>query len=118
MYPTAYDYTYCISDVIYCLCIRCWYNGHQIGPRVAQKCAVRWTSRGGPAKRTTPRPAPYAQPVASVRQRAGRSPLQPPRGCTTPAPRSDGGQPCGRPWEEQRQYRSLAMVSLDWMMYV
>ena len=30
-------YTYCISDVIYCLLISCWHNGRQIGQRVAQK---------------------------------------------------------------------------------
>ena len=28
-------------------------------------------------------------------------------GCTTPAPRSDGAQLCGRPWEEKRHQRSL-----------
>src|SRR5436309_832862 len=49
----------------------------------------------------------YAQPVAYVRQRAGRWPLLTPRGGTTPAPRSDGGPPCGRAWEEQRHHRSL-----------
>jgi len=54
-------------------------------------------------------------------------------GCTPPAPRSDGGQPWGRPWEEQRPHRScvprdarltersalrlLALASPDWMIY-
>ncbi len=55
-------------------------------------------------------------------------------GCITPAPRSDGGQPWGHTWEEQRHHRSLvpreamltwrssfrllAMASLYWMIYV
>src|SRR5436309_5177384 len=54
-------------------------------------------------------------------------------GCTTPAPRSDGGQPWGRPRKEKRHHRSrvprdallrersafrlLAMASPDWMIY-
>ena len=33
----AIHYTYCISDVIYCLLISCGPNGRQIGQRVAQK---------------------------------------------------------------------------------
>src|SRR6516162_6916300 len=49
------------------------------------------------------RPEPHAQPVAYMRQRSGRDHC----GCTTPAPRSDGGQPCGRTWEEKRHQRSL-----------
>src|SRR5215471_7869017 len=55
-------------------------------------------------------------------------------GCTTPAPRSDGGQPWDRPWEEKRPHRSLvprdamltgrsafrllAIASLYWMINV
>jgi hypothetical protein len=54
-------------------------------------------------------------------------------GCPTPAPRRDGGQPCGRPWKEQRHHRSLvprdalltersafrllALASPDWVIY-
>src|SRR6266566_3829210 len=106
----------------------------QIGQRVAQELAVHWASHGGPAKRTKRRPSPHAQPVAYVRQRSGRWPLLTPRGCTTPAPRSDVGQPCGRTWEEQRHHRSLvprdamptrqssfrllAMASPYWIIYV
>jgi len=131
-HPTQLTYTYCISDVIYCLWIHCWYNVRQIGHRIAQKWAVRWVSHGGPAKRTKRRPEPHAQPVASVRQRSGRRPLLIPRGCTTPAPRSDGSQLCDRTWEEKRYQRSrvprdamltercffrlLAMASPDWMI--
>src|SRR5262245_2119228 len=33
-------------------------------------------------------------------------------GGTTPAPRSDGGQPCGRTWEEQRHHRFLVPSAL------
>jgi hypothetical protein len=127
-------YTYCISDVIYSFVSSYGYNGCQIGPRVAQEWAVHWASHGGPATRTQRRPAPHAQPVAYVRQRAGRWPLLTPRGGTTPAPRSHGGPPCGRTWEEQRHHRSLvpreamltwrpsfrllAMASPCWMIYV
>jgi hypothetical protein len=100
-------YAYCISEVIYYLVSSYVYNGRQIGQRVAQEWAVHWASHGGPATRTQRRSAPHAQPVAYVRQRAGRWPLLTPRGCTTPAPRSDGGPPCGRTWEEQRHHRSL-----------
>src|SRR5215831_9243209 len=94
--------------------------------------AVRWASHGGPATRTKRRPEPHAQPVASVRSRSGRSPLLTPRGCTTPVPRSDGSQLCGRIWEEKRHHRALvprdamftgrsafrllAMASPDWMI--
>src|SRR6266852_1368263 len=127
-------YTYCISDVIYSLVSSYGYNGRQIGQRVAQELAGHWASHGGPATRTKRRPEPHAQPVAYVRQRSGRWPLLTPRGCTTPAPRSDGGQPCGRTWEEKRHHRSLvprdamltwrpsfrllAMASPYWMIYV
>src|SRR2546422_5610268 len=127
-------YTYCISDVIYSLVSSYGYNGRQIGQRVAQELAVHWASHGGPATRTKRRPSPHAQPVAYVRQRSGRWPLLTPRGCTTPAPRSDGGQPCGRTWEEKRHHRSLVprdamptrrssfrllvMASPYWMIYV
>src|SRR6266571_3091966 len=76
----ATTYTYCISDVIYSVVSSYGYNGRQIGQRVAQEWAGCWASQGGPATRTPRRPAPHAQPVASVRQRAGRGPLLPPRG--------------------------------------
>src|SRR6266849_3291145 len=122
---------YCISDVIYSLVSSYGYNGRQIGQRVAQELAVHWASHGGPAIRTQRRPAPHAQPVAYGRQRAGRWPLLTPRDGTTPAPRSDGGPPCGRTWEEQRHHRSLvprdamrpsfrllAMASPYWVIYV
>src|SRR5713101_6089967 len=105
-----------------------------VGLRYTTEWAGRWASQGGPATRTQRRPAPHAQPVAYVRQRAGRGPRLPPRGGTTPAPRSDGGPPCGRTWEEQRHHRSLvprdarptrrssfrllAMASPYWMIYV
>ena len=131
---TSVSYTYCISDVIYSLVSSYGYNGRQIGQRVAQELAVHWASHGGPATRTQRRPEPHAQPVAYGRQRSGRWPLWTPRGCTTPAPRSDGGQPCGRTWEEKRHHRSLvprdamptrrssfrllAMASPYWMIYV
>src|SRR6266436_4996833 len=100
-------YTYCISDVIYSLVSSYGYNSRQIGQRVAQQWAVRWASHGGPATRTKRRPAPHAPPVAYVRRRSGRWPRLPPRGYTTPAPRSEGGQPSGRTWEEKRHHRSL-----------
>jgi hypothetical protein len=54
------------------------------------------------------RPEPHAQPVAYMRQRSGRDHC----GCTTPAPRSDGGQPCGRTWEEKRHQRSVVARSV------
>jgi hypothetical protein len=127
-------YTYCISDVIYSLVSSYGYNGHQIGQRVAQELAGHGASHGGPATRTKRRPEPHAQPVAYVRQRSGRWSLLTPRGCTTPAPRSDGGPPCGCTWEEQRHHRSLVprdamptrrssfrllvMASPYWMIYV
>src|SRR6266446_5572872 len=125
---------YCISDVIYSFVSSYGYNGRHIGQRVAQEWAGHWASQGGPATRTQRRPAPHAQPVASVRQRAGRWPLLTPRGGTTPAPRREGGPPCGRTGEEQRHHRSLvprearptrrssvrllAMASLYWMISV
>src|SRR2546428_1179697 len=121
------------TSSIYSLVSSYGYNGRQIGQRVAQELAVHWASHGGPAKRTKRRPSPHAQPVAYVRQRSGRWPLLTPRGCTTPAPRSDGGQPCGRTWEETRHHRSLVprdarptrrssfrllvMASPYWMIY-
>src|SRR2546426_614827 len=127
-------YTYCISDVIYSVVSSDGYNGRHIGQRVAQEWAVHWASQGGPPTRTQRRPAPHAQPVAHVRQRHGRRLRLTSRGGTTPAPRSDGGPPCGRTWEEQRHHRSfvpreamptrrssfrlLARASPYWMIYV
>src|SRR6266446_9313651 len=86
---------YCISDVIYSFVSSYGYNGRHIGQRVAQEWAGRWASQGGPATRTQRRPAPHAQPVASVRQRAGRGPLLPPRGGTTPAHAAMEDHPVG-----------------------
>src|SRR5713101_9515492 len=104
----------------------------------ATRCAGIGGALGVPWRTChTDKTSPFtARAARSVRAAAFRqvATVDPPRGCTTPAPRSDGGQPCGRTWEEKRHHRSLVprdamptrrssfrllvMASPYWMIYV